>query len=52
MTEEIMDKVDKCFEDYQSHQNKEKLYKDIEPYKFPSGAYSMYIRQCFDQLNL
>ncbi len=52
MTEEIMDKVDKIFVDYHLHQNKKKLYKDLELYKFPSGAYSMYIRQCFDQLIL
>jgi len=27
-----------------------KLINELEPYKFPRGAYSMYIRQCFDQL--
>ena len=50
MTEEKRREVDKIFENYQIHKDDEKLNSDLEPYKFPSGAYSMYIRQCFDQL--
>lgn len=50
MTEEKRREVDKIFENYQIHNDDEKLNSDLEPYKIPSGAYSLYIRQCFDQL--
>lgn len=50
LTDEIRKEINKIFFDYKTHLDNEKLLEELEPYKYPDGSFSMYIRQSFDEL--